>query len=90
MLAATIRCARAIEFIAYMVPTKENNDVASVSGLQQSLEAFVRENDRLRVQNLTLSEGNRCKQEGVLCNLAEYVSNIRHTSKLIGPGFGQA
>jgi len=25
------------------------------------------------------------EQEGVLCNLAEYVSNIKHTSKLTGP-----
>lgn len=39
-----------------MVPTEENGGVASGSGLQQRLEAFVRENDRLRVQNLTLSK----------------------------------
>lgn len=49
-----------------MVPTEENGGVASGIGLQQRLEAFVRENDRLRVQNLTLVkeiDGSRKENE---------------------------
>lgn len=37
-----------------MVLTEENGGAASGSGLQQTLEAFVHENHRLRIQNLTL------------------------------------
>lgn len=49
-----------------MVPTEENGGAASSSGLQQRLEAFVRENDMLRVQNLTLVkeiDGSRKENE---------------------------
>jgi regulator of replication initiation timing len=49
-----------------MVPTEINGGAASSSGLQQRLEAFVRENDMLRVQNLTLVkeiDGSRKENE---------------------------
>lgn len=49
-----------------MVLTEENGGAASGSGLQQTPEAFVRENHRLRIQNLTLVkeiEGSRKENE---------------------------